>query len=150
MQARFLSFVHLSWVEAFLSYNVAPIALRRSFAMLAFIFRCVKGLAPEKCRALFELDHRRNNSLRSNSRFHGLQLIDPVGVDTTSRLSRSVWGLIAFWNHLPKDVVAKSTVKSFQKLLQNGVKDAARQGSSLEDLCALHFIHVRYGVETHS
>ena len=150
VQAKFLSFVGVSWIEAFLTYNVAPTRLRRSFAMLGFIFRCVYRLAPEKCCDLFELDTRRNSNLRSNSRLHNLQLVDPCGLDRTSRLSRSVWNLVAYWNHMPKDAVYSSSVKAFQKLLTEAAKDAVRQGCSFEDLCDLHFIHFRYGVETHT
>ena len=96
----------------------------------------------------------RNSNLRSESRLHGLQLVDPVRFSTNRRLNRSVWSLVAYWNRLPKDVVYSKDVKEFQRLLQSGSKDAVRQGCSFEDLCALHFLkkknHVRYGVETHT
>ena len=150
VQHRFLRFVGMSQSEAFLSHNLAPLSLRRSIAMLGFIYRCVRNLAPEPCCFLFSIDHRRNSALRSNSRLHQHQLVDPVDRSTTPLLSRSVLGLVLFWNNLPKDAVYAPTVKDFQRYITDAAKDAVRQGCSIDDLCALKFIYVRYGAETHT
>ena len=149
VQGQFLSFIGLTWSEAFLTYNVAPLSLRRSIALLGFIYRCVRRLAPAKCCELFELDQRQSN-LRSSERLHPFQLKDPVGPGSSPLLCRSLWGLVAFWNHLPLDTITAPMVKDFQKLITEGARDAVRSGYSKSDLCALHFIHVRYGVETHN
>ena len=117
VQHRFLRFVGMSQSEAFLSHNLAPLSLRRSIAMLGFIYRCVRNLAPEPCCSLFSIDHRRNSALRSNSRLHQHQLVDPVDRSTTPLLSRSVLGLVLFWNNLPKDAVYAPTVKDFQRYI---------------------------------
>jgi hypothetical protein len=53
VQRRFLSFVKISPSEAFLSHNLGPLSLRRSIAMLGFIYKCVRGLAPVLCCSLF-------------------------------------------------------------------------------------------------
>ena len=138
----------MSWSEAFLTYNLAPLSLRRSIALLGFIYRCVHRLAPEKCCELFELNVRRNDT-RSSDTLHPFQLVDPIGPGSSTLFSRSIWGLVAFWNHLPRDAVLAGSVRNFQKLITSAAMDAVRGGCSRTDLCALHFIHVRYGVETH-
>ena len=150
VQRRFLSFVGLSPSEAFLSHNLGPLSLRRSIAMLGFIYKCVRGLAPVLCCSMFTLDHRRNQNLRSNDRLHKFQLVDPVGVSASPLLRRSIYSLVTFWNHLPKDVITAPSVKSFQSRITDLAKQAVSKGCRMNDLCALNFIYVRYGVENQS
>ena len=140
----------LSPSEAFLSHNLAPLSLRRSIAMLGFLYKCVRGVAPTLCCSLFTLDNRRNENLRSNERLHKFQLVDPVGVSASPLLRRSIYSLVTFWNHLPQDVITASSIKSFQSRISDLAKEAVRKGCSIDDLCALKFIYVCYGVETHS
>ena len=65
IQRRFLRFVGLSEQDAFMKHNIGPLSLRRSIAMLGFIYRCVRGQAPKPCCSLFTLDVHRNPALRS-------------------------------------------------------------------------------------
>jgi hypothetical protein len=58
-----------------------------------------------------------------------------------------VYGLIAYWNALPSDVIAADSVKKFQGMIQDEALNVIKQGCSISDVCALKFIHVRYGVE---
>ena len=37
IQRRFLSFIGMSWTDAFVNYNLAPLSLRRSIAMLGLM-----------------------------------------------------------------------------------------------------------------
>ena len=132
--------------EAFEKYKLAPLSLRRSIAMLSFIFRCVRGSAPERCCSLFSLSPSTNVcNTRRQKALHTAQLVDPVGPNSGAVLRRSVYGLIAFWNALPADVVAVDNVKKFQSMIQNAASEAMRRGASISDICALKFIHKRYG-----
>jgi len=145
-QRRFLRFMGLSEVEAFEKYKLAPLSLRRSIAMLGFIFRCVRGNAPERCCSLFNLSFRIHNyNTRRQKALHSAQLVDPVGPKSGAVFRRSVYGLIAFWNALPPDVVAVDNVKIFQGMIQDAALDAIKSGASISDVCALKFIHRRYG-----
>ena len=79
-----------------------------------------------------------------------MQLIDPVRGSSSPLMSRSILGLVAYWNRLPADVIFASSVKTFQSRITDLAKEAVSKGSSIDDLCALMFIHVPYGVERHS
>ena len=96
IQRRFLRFVGLSEKVAFLDHNIGPLSLRRSIAMLGFIYRCVHGQAPRPCCILFTLNEHRNVALRSSSRLHTLQLVDPVKGSSSPMMRRSILGLVAF------------------------------------------------------
>ena len=76
--------------------------------------------------------------------------MDPVGVSASPLLRRSIYSLVTFWNHLPTDVITAPSVKSFQRRITDLAKEAVTKGCSIDDLCALKFIYVRYGVETHT
>ena len=76
---------------------------------------------------------------------HSLQLTDPIVPNSGAALRRSVYGLVAFWNALPSDVVSADSVKKFQGMIQNAALESITQGCSIPDVCALKYIHVRYG-----
>ena len=133
-----------------MDFNFAPLALRRNFAMLGFIFKCVKGLAPKRCEALFErMDSQTNRSTRSGDHRHSLQLVDPIGFCPTEILKRSVHGSVFIWNGLPKELVAQPNVKAFHKQLTARAKNALKNGMSITDVCDLRWIRFRYGTEIH-
>ena len=79
-----------------------------------------------------------------------MQLVDPVRGSSSPMLARSILGLVAYWNHLPADVILAPCVKTFQSRITDLAKEAVCKGSSIYDLCALKFIHVPYGMERHS
>ena len=126
--------------EAYLNFNLAPLALRRNFAMLGFIFKCVKGLAPKRCQTLFE---RKASSTLHTTRFqdhrHPLQLFDPIVFHPTDILKRSVYGLVVIWNALPEEIVSRNEVKLFHTSLTIWAKEVLQGGSSIPD----------YGTEEH-
>ena len=145
IQRRFLRFIGLTEEQAFLKYKLAPLSLRRSIAMLGFIYRCVRGIAPVRCCSLFTLSTATPNyNTRRQRALHSLQLTDPIVPKSGVALRRSVYGLVAFWNALPSDVVSADSVKKFQGMIQNAALEAITQGCSIPDACALKYIHVRY------
>ena len=80
--------------------------------------------------------------MRSSDRLHQYQLEDPVGSSTTPLLTRSVLGLIVFWNNLEKDVVFAPTVKDFQSRIVDMAREAVGQGCCIDYLWSLKFIYV--------
>jgi hypothetical protein len=110
--------------------------------------KCVRGTAPARCCSLFSLrsDTHSYNTRRQKG-LHSAQLVDPIVPSSGAALRRSVYGLIAYWNALPSDVIAADSVKVFQGMIQDAALDAIKKGCSISDMCALKFIHVRYGVE---
>jgi len=139
-----------SEIEAFLKHRMAPLPLRRKIAILGFIFKCVHRTAPRSCIDLFNrrlvvatFDTRMRRSL------HSLQFIDPVSFDATTLLSRSIYGMVLFWNRLPSDVVCVDSVHKFQSVITKAAVDAVKRGCSISDLGDLRWIAYRYGTELH-
>ena len=115
--------------------------------MLGLIFRCVRGLAPARCCSLFGLSSIGHGyATRRQTALHSAQLVDPIVPSSGAVLRRSVYGLVAYWNALPSDVITVDSVKKFQGMIQVAALDSIKQGSSILDVCALKFIHVRYGI----
>jgi hypothetical protein len=152
LQRRFLNFMNVSEKDAYINNNLAPLPLRRHFAMLGFIFRCVHGIAPSRCCSLFErTPHEERIHTRWHDARHAYQLVNPVAQGTTGLhmlLKRSVYGMVTYWNNIPKDTVALSTVKLFQRALNKEAKNAVTN-CSIRDLCDLKWVYTPYGVEQH-
>ena len=61
---------------------------------------------------------------RLSARRHNKQLFDPLdGSKRKTFFGRSAFGLVRVYNLLPQRVVEARTVRDFQRLLQNQVKD---------------------------
>ena len=98
-----------------------------------------------KAWSLFELDFFTHQyATRFSVKKHCLQLVDPCKQQKNKRLNRSIYGLVVFWNALPCEVALAPSVKCFQWYLTNEAKNAVKLGSSIQDLCALKFVHVPY------
>ena len=96
IQRQFLHSMGGSERDSLLRHNLASLKLRRCFAMLGFIFKCVRGFAPKRCCALFTRDTSEPVfDTRRSDRFHSLQVIDPVSFGRSVLLKRSIYGLIA-------------------------------------------------------
>ena len=63
IQRRFLSEIGMSNLEALENWRLAPLACRRSIAMLGLLYRIAHQLAPECLCQLFEREHRLRNGL---------------------------------------------------------------------------------------
>ena len=135
VQDHMLEAVGVSKEEALLSFNLAPLAMRRDIAMLGLIHRTNLGLGPKQFQQFFQRDatvaHARHRL--SISEYNG-DVTDfvpwnPRGVP--DYITRSAIGLIHIYNLSPARVVeGAKNVKVFQAMLQGIAKDAARNSDA--------------------
>ena len=130
VQERFLADVGVDIVNAFLIFNLAPLSLRRDIAMLGLIRRTVLGQGPQHFQQFFyreDCEERRSKRFRRHEhRLHEYQ--DGKQLDV---VTRSALGLVSIYNMLPTEIVEASSVKLFQRLLQNFAKDCASRENPL-------------------
>ena len=112
------------------------------------MYKCVKGLAPSRLAPLFKLKAVQPDpaNTRGNTHLHTLQLENPIDGSQTDLISRSIYGLIRYWNALPQGTINAKSVKNFQRSIQWHAKEAAKNGMSIEHICQLRFIMVPYDV----
>ena len=126
MQTRFLHQLGVDEMSAFMSFNLAPLRVRRDIAMLRVIHRAALRLGPLQLWKFFCVDpsasRRGGRSVR-----HSRQLVEcPCGRDLDLEIMRrSAFGMIRVYNLLPKCTIAKSDLKSFQRGLTDLVRDRA-------------------------
>jgi hypothetical protein len=119
IQNRFLASVHVSEVDAFLNFNLAPLGLRRDIAMLGLLHKCALGLAHPLLLDLFPgapAPSSRHSSRLAAQR-HSRQLLNHCDGSHTDYMSRSCLGLVGVYNKLPQSIVDASNVKTFQHKL---------------------------------
>ena len=120
LQRRFLKALDLSDQDAFLTYNLAPLRLRRDIAILGLLHRIQLGEVHDDFGRLFpRAVHERIFESRHNQRRHGRQFQEFWG--NTDYFNRSVFSAVRVYNILPEYTVAATTIKAFQSLL---TKDA--------------------------
>lgn len=68
IQCRFPSEIGMSNLEALENWQLAPLACRRSIAMLGLVYRIAHQLAPDCLCRLFEREHRLRDGLLTSSR----------------------------------------------------------------------------------
>ena len=92
VQVRFLKAVCLSDTEALLNFRLAPLPLRRDFAILGLLHRVTLGIAPKQ---LVDLLPRRQRAfigdfvcsrVRGATAFHDQQLLDRVSVHSSDEM----------------------------------------------------------------
>ena len=97
--------------------------------MLGVVHRAVLGEGPPQFRKwFFSAAARHTFPTRLQERAHGRQLYDYLDGSHTALLRRSALGLPRVYNKLPAEVVARGSVKNFQKELQRLVREAAGRG----------------------
>ena len=124
VQRSFLKDIGVDELSAFMSFNLAPLSLRRDIAMLGLIHRTVLGLGPQHFQRFFFAescsDRRTKRCKRHHRQLHEYrqgQYLDMVG--------RSALGLTSVYNLLPREIVEVNEVKIFQRLLQDLARDCA-------------------------
>ena len=125
VQETFLREVGLTERQAFLHYNLAPLALRRDVAMLGVVHRAVLGKGPPHFFRWFYRAPSRvvaTATTRLAARRHNKQLRDFCDGSQTTVLARSALGLVKVYNLLPQDVVNAACVKDLQRALTSWAK----------------------------
>ncbi len=131
VQTRFLREIGISAVEALLHFNLAPMGARRDMAMLGVIHRAVLHKGPPQLWPFFQRDDAaREHSMvtRSMQRRHSRHLRSYRVGAFYCMLQHSILGLIDVYNLLPAHVVEQTTVKDFQRDLQEQLRNFARMG----------------------
>ena len=127
VQQRFLREAGLTEKEALLHFNLAPLQARRDMAMLGLIHKTVLGQGPPQFQQWFFSDlaekHDFNTRLQGNR--HTKQLHNYLVGKYTELLRRSALGLVKVYNALPQEAADSTTVKNFQKWLQDHLKTLA-------------------------
>ena len=124
VQRSFLKHIGVYELFAFMSFNLAPLNLRRDIAMLGLIRRTVLGLGLQHFQRLFFAetcsDRRTKRCKRHHRQLHEYrqgQYLDMVG--------RSALGLTSVYTLLPREIVEANDVKICQRLLQDLARDCA-------------------------
>ena len=134
IQREFLNEFGVDEFTAFMSFNLAPLSLRRDIAMLGLIHRTVLGEGPVHFQRFFYVTssttrrserHRRHNRQLYEYR-HG-KYLDIVG--------RSALGAASVYNLLPQEIVDAENVKLFQRSLQDLARHAAATNTPSGSTC---------------
>ena len=108
--------------EAFVHWNLVPLATRRDIAMLGLIHRTVLGAGPKHFQSFFRLKRTTPvaHHTRRAARRHDYQLEETYyRSNCPELLRRSALGLTKVYNLLPARVVNTDSVKEFQRLLRD-------------------------------
>jgi hypothetical protein len=135
---HFLNEIGVSSRSGFLTFNLAPLGMRRDIAMLGLLHKCSLGLAhPDLC-ALFPPappeQTQERYSTRLRVRRHDKQISDICQGHQLDMVARSVFGLVRIYNLLPPAIVEASTIKSFQKALTQKARDACENNTPMWQL----------------
>ena len=130
VQDRFLRELGLSSADAFLQYNLAPVAMRRDIGILGLIHKCVVGVADITLRELFPAAEQRchRHDTRLSSRRHNKQVLDRCDGRHSELLARSIFGLVKVYNLLPQHMVDHTEVTAFQHTLTLHAKHVCKSG----------------------
>ena len=139
LQTTFLKELGLTPLDALKKYNLAPLETRRDVALLGVIHRIVLREGPPQFQQWFcpaaPATHSYSTRGQTAKEKHRRQLHDYLGAAQTPLLRRSPLALTRVYNALDAEVVACTTVKSFQAALQKLVlKQAEAQTANWEKL----------------
>ena len=121
VQEKFLRDLGISEEDAFLNHNLAPLGLRRGYAMLGFLHKRVLGLChPAVCEAFpFSGNVFRTHDKALDTRATEVSMYTPL-------FRRSIYHYVAVYNVLPQELVDSTTVSGFQNQLTRFAKERAR------------------------
>ena len=137
VQRRFLRELDFSEEAALQHYKLAPLNARRDMAMLGALHKVNLGSAPAQLRLLFPClgapppaPQGWPARLRRLRPLHHLQLHTPATPYSTDVFLRSLFGVAHLYNRLPEHVVATTSVKAFQRKLQQALLRWAELGAT--------------------
>ena len=145
IQRKFLRFVNVPWDEAFINFKVAPLGLRRKIAMIGLLHRCATGEAPPHLCKLFPLDGRRNattasHTTRLTTRYHQLRLVDRLDGTQSMMIDRSIFGLVKFYNVMPRHIINIKKPRHLQGYLQSEAMKRCKNGMDIDEINSLTWI----------
>ena len=132
IQERMLEAVGVSELDAFLHFNLAPLAMRRDLAMLGLIHRTVIGRGPKHFKQFFVREpvaHARHSLSIKEYTGDATDFVPWNPGGARDYIERSALGLARIYNLIPARFVEEAnTVQLFQASLQNMAKQAAESG----------------------
>ena len=119
IQNEFLESIAISRVDDLMTFNLAPLGLRRDIYRLGALHRINLGIAPIPLRNLIpkRVSNLRSYGFRNGISYHSKQLQDCVSSNSLVFLKRSLFGLVYIYNRLKQETVDANSVQVFQKRL---------------------------------
>ena len=124
IQRGFLNEVGVGEFTAFMSFNLAPLSLRRDIAMLGMIHRPDLGEWSAHFQRFFYVAPSTARRSARHQR-HNRQLYEYPHGDYLDMVGRSALGAVSVYNLLPQEIVDAESVKLFQRSLQDLARYAA-------------------------
>lgn len=111
-------------------FRLAPLQTRRDIAALGLIHRAILGEGPPHFQQWFFLNKnsRHSHRTRFQAKLHNKQIHDYLDGSHNELIRRSMFGLTRTYNRLEQKIVDCKTVKSFQRKLQQKVKELLQSG----------------------
>ena len=134
VQTRFLREVGLTELQALKDYRLAPLRSRRDMGMLGLLHKVNLRKAPVQLEELFPrlgtvTEPMARQRFRRWRPLHNRQLGTLANHYSTDTMQNSLFGLAHCYNTLPQRVVDSSSVKVFQKKLQEALLELAGKES---------------------
>jgi len=134
VQTRFLREVGLTELQALKDYRLAPLRSRRDMGMLGLLHKVNLRKAPVQLEELFPrlgtvTEPMARQRFRRWRPLHNRQLGTLANHYSTDTMQNSLFGLAHCYNTLPQRVVDSSSVKVFQKKLQEALLELAEKES---------------------
>ena len=131
-------------LTAFMSFNLAPLSLRRDIAMLGLIHRTVLGEGAAHFQRFF---YAAPNTARRSARHqrHNRQLYEYRHGDYFNMVGRSALGAASVYNLLFQEIVDAENVKLFKRSLQ----DLARYVAASNRPEWQHLYSTRHSMHVH-
>ena len=115
LQQSFVHNIGLNEETAFLTHNLAPLALRRDISILGLLHKINLGIAHPDFRKLFPADECARRLTRHNELRHSLQFQETFG--KTNYYNRSIFAAVRVYNVLPEHAVSLKSIQEFQSYL---------------------------------
>jgi len=128
MQSHFVEALGLTENEAFLSFNLAPLKLRRDIAVLGLLHRVQLGEVHPDFQNLFPRENRPQVATRHAARRHGKQFQEISG--SSHYFNHSVFGATKVYNVMPTYAVNVGDVGSFQSMLTKDARFQCKIGAT--------------------
>lgn len=121
VQARFVRELGLSEESALMTFNLAPLQVRRDIGILGVIHRAASHNGPPQLWKFFQRISSVAAGISRRSR-HSLQVSEWSTGRDLEIMRRSALGMIRVYNLLPEEVVQQQDVKGFQTALTDLVR----------------------------
>ena len=113
-----------------LAFRLAPLQSRRDIVVLGLIHRAILGDGPPHFRQWFYTSSKAKHryATKFQLKLHNKQVHDYIDGSHNELIRRSMFGLTRVYNRLEQNIVNATSVKTFQKRLQEKVKTTLRSG----------------------